>query len=278
MPEMRLRGLRLHYRLLQPEQANGESVLLLHGLGNSGLDWEFQWPELLAAGYRLVCPDLPGFGQSAGFDDVPPLTAERLGADSFAADAWGLLDQLEIPRCHVVGYSMGGAVAYQMAVDQPQRLLSLGILCSLPCFVPQRLGDHWQFWLRHFFSRVVGMDKLADKVTRGLFAGQPELIERMRPRYANNDPRVYAEMLSSLAQWDVRAQLGQIQCPVKVLMAELDYFRLEDVRESIEGLPQAELEVVPGSRHGLPMQMPAPVNQALLELFSRASMACSASA
>lgn len=274
MPEICLRGLNLHYRDLKPDSANGETVMLMHGLGNTGLDWEFQWPALLDAGYRLVCPDFHGFGESASFASAPPLTAERLGPLSFAKDIWALLDELRVERCHLVGYSMGGAVAYQMAVEQPERLISLGILCSLPCFVPQRLVDHWQFWMRHMVSRVMGMDKLARKVSDALFVGQPELIQRMYPRYANNDSQVYAHMLSALAQWDVREALHKISCPVGIMMAEQDYFRIGDVCEAIRNVPHASLEIVPGARHGLPMQMPHRVNQYLLSLFSRSSADC----
>lgn len=278
MAVLNLRGLDLHYHDWQPQQPNGDTVLLLHGLGNSGQDWEFQSAALQQAGYRMLCPDFIGFGQSSSLSSRPPAGPDRLGPLSYAADMWALLEQLQIPRVHLVGYSMGGAVAYQMAVQRPQDLASLGIVCSVPCFVPQRLHDHWQFWIRHMLSRVMGMEKLADKVANGLFAGQPELISLMRERYAANNPDVYAQLLQALSRWDVRPQLDRLACPVHVMAAEADYFRLSDVQESLRMLPQATLQVVPGARHGLPMQMPDVVSQALLALFSRSKAACKASA
>ncbi|MGJ8669180.1 MAG: alpha/beta fold hydrolase [Oceanococcus sp.] len=273
-----IRGLELHYHDIPASSGQGEVAVLLHGLGNSGQDWEFQWAALSAAGYRLICPDFIGFGQSATLTSQPAASKERLGPEPFAEDVWRLLQQLNIESCHLVGYSMGGAVAYQMAVQRPQAIRSLGIVCSVPCFVPQRLQDHWQFWLRHTLSRFMGMDAMAEKVVNGLFEGQPELIAKMRPRYANNDPAVYALLLSALSQWDVREQLSAIQCPVHVMAAARDYFRLSDVQESLSYLPQASLQVVPGASHGLPLQMPEVVNQALVELFSRSKSLCSASA
>ena len=274
MPWLSVRGLDMYYHDIQPDhEQKGDAVVLLHGLGNSGQDWEFQWPALREAGYRLICPDFMGFGQSSNLHSKPAASKQRLGPVPFAQDVWTLLQELDIPRCHLVGYSMGGAVAYQMAVQRPRQLHSLGIICSVPCFVPQRLQDHWQFWLRHTLSRVMGMQAMADKVVEGLFVGQPDLMEKMRPRYADNDVAVYAQMLSALSQWDVREQLHKIACPVHVMAAEADYFRLLDVQESLEQIPQASLQVVPGSRHGLPMQMPEVVSQALLALFSRSSSA-----
>lgn len=278
MAEIDLRGLNLHYRDLAPDQPNGEVVVLLHGLGNSGLDWEFQWPTLLTAGYRVICPDLPGFGASRPGGEGRAVPAERLGPIPMARDVAELLDALSIERVHLVGYSMGGAVAYQFAIDQPERLLTLGIISSVPCFVPQRLQDHWQFWLRHVVSRVLGMQRLAGKVVEGLFPGHPELMDKMRPRYAENDPWVYARMLEALSNWDVRPRLGEIRCPVHILAGEFDYFRLPDIQESMQGLAQVRLDVIAGATHGLPMMMPDAVNHALLALFSRANKDCIASA
>ncbi len=261
MPTLRIRGHALHF----VDEGEGDAVLLLHGLGNSGRDWEFQAPDLLAAGFRVIRPDFLGFGQS----DSPP---DGYGPVAMARDMIGLLDELEIARAHLVGYSMGGAVAYQLALDQPERWYSLAILSSLPCFVPQRLHDHWQFWLRHVLSRVLGMQKMAEMVTQRMFGHRPELAARMLPRYADNDREVYAKVLAALAGWDVRDRLAELSCPVLIMAAENDYFRLEDVEQSVELLPQAELVVVPGTRHGLPMEKPEAVNHALLSFFSRSRM------
>ena len=267
MPIHQIRGLPLHYR----DDGRGPPVLMLHGLGNSGQDWEFQVPALLKAGYRVIRPDFFGFGQSArpdsGYGPVP-----------MAQDMLHLLDDLMIERAHLVGYSMGGAVAYQLAVDEPERWISLAIINSVPSFVPQRLHDHWQFWSRHVLSRFLGMQRMAEMVTQRLFGHMPELAAKMLPRYADNDVAVYRHMLGALTGWDVRCRLARIACPVLVMAAEQDYFRLEDVQQTLQLLPQAELQVIEGTRHGLPMERPEIVNQALLALFSRSSTACMASA
>ncbi len=267
MPGLLVRGVTLHYE----DEGRGEPVLLLHGLGNSGRDWEFQLPALLAAGYRVIRPDLLGFGRSGRPE-------EGFGPSEMAADMRTLLQSLGVTGAHLVGYSMGGAVAYQLAVEEPERWASLGIINSVPSFVPQRLHDHWQFLMRHVLSRVLGMQKMAEMLTQRLFPARPDLVERMLPRYADNDPTVYGHVLAALSGWDVRAQLSRICCPVLVMAAEQDYFRLQDVQESLALLPDGELQVVPDTRHGLPMEQPDIVSQALLRLFSRSSRAWSASA
>lgn len=260
MPTCEIRGFPLHF----VDEGQGPVVLLLHGLGNSGRDWEFQSPALLDAGYRVVRPDFFGFGRSG----QPP---QGYGPVAMASDVRALLEHLRIDCAHLVGYSMGGAVAYQMAVDEPQRWSSLAIISSVPCFVPQRLYDHWQFWLRHVLSRVLGMQHMAQRVTESLFGHRPELAAIMLPRYADNDVEVYRKVLAALAGWDIRSQLGRIACPVLIIAAEEDYFRLEDIESAMQGLPASKLLIVPGTRHGLPMERPEAVTQALLRFFSRSS-------
>ncbi|HWY24837.1 MAG TPA: alpha/beta fold hydrolase, partial [Nevskia sp.] len=101
MPYADLPGVRLHYE----EAGEGVPLVLLHGIGASRQDWEFNVPAL-ARRYRVITPDLRGFGLS-----------ERSGNYSvatFANDIWQLLEQLEVERFHLIGHSMGGAVALQM--------------------------------------------------------------------------------------------------------------------------------------------------------------------
>lgn len=267
MPDLSLRGQRLHYR----DEGRGDALVLLHGLGNSSRDWEFIRDELLGAGYRLICPDFLGFGQST----VPE---QGYSPEDMARDVLALLDHLHLKDVHLVGYSMGGAVAYQLALDAPERLLSLSIISSLPCFVPQRMYDHWQFWLRHVLSRVLGMQKMAERVTQNMFGHRPELAAIMLPRYANNDRVVYSKVLGALSGWDVRERLDELRCPVLILAAEFDYFRLEDIEQSAALIPHAELQLVPDTRHGLPMEAPELVAQALLSFISSSRRASSARA
>ena len=279
-PFLRKRGKGPTLRVLSPEsavalhcrdQGRGEPVLLLHGLGNSGRDWEFQEPDLIAAGYRVLAPDLRGFGHS-------PRPPRGYRIEQFAADVRGLLAERGVERAHLVGYSMGGAVAYQLAVDEPARWISLNLISSVPSFRPERPIDYWQYFVRILGTHCFGMSRIAHAVTHKLFADDPALRRKMQPRYAANDRGVYIRILTALARWDVRGRLPTIACPVLILAAENDYFRLEDVREAMAGLPQARLKVIPGTRHGLPMEAPTPVNQALLAAMSAASSACSDSA
>jgi pimeloyl-ACP methyl ester carboxylesterase len=98
MGVLRVEGTRLYFQ----QAGAGEPLVLLHGLGASGADWEYLVPEL-SRHFQLVVPDLRGHGASDRAGDY--------GVERFAADTWRLLDHLRVRAPTLVGHSMGGAVA-----------------------------------------------------------------------------------------------------------------------------------------------------------------------
>ncbi len=131
----------LHYE----EYGQGEPVLLLHGLGSSCQDWEYQIPAL-AARYRVIVMDLRGHGRS----DKPH---ERYSIQGMSNDVEALIEHLRLGPVHVVGLSMGGMVGFQLAVDHK----SLCIVNSAPQVKVRSPGDLWQWARRWTLSRVVGI-------------------------------------------------------------------------------------------------------------------------
>src|ERR1700729_2010890 len=111
----------------------GPDVLLLHGLGGTRASL-FETAAALSRSYRVHAPDLPGFGSSS----KPSLGGYN--ARWFADIMFGLMDQLEIPRAHVVGNSMGGRVAIEMGLNAPDRIGALGLLCPAVAWI--RRGLH----------------------------------------------------------------------------------------------------------------------------------------
>lgn len=98
-----------------------ETVLLLHGLGADADHWCLLSPELPQA-LQLIAPDLPGFGSSQ------PAECDMIGTPHAARWLAELLDELNIDSCHVIGNSMGGYLAAQLAHDYPDKVMSLWLL------------------------------------------------------------------------------------------------------------------------------------------------------
>ena len=114
-------GIQIHY----VDRGVGEPVVLIHGFtGSYGRHWESPGVSaaLGAAGYHVIAMDCRGHGQSG-----KPLRVSQYGLE-MVRDVVRLLDQLNLERAHLVGYSMGGAVANQMLVEYPDCLLTATLL------------------------------------------------------------------------------------------------------------------------------------------------------
>ena len=95
----------------------GRGVLMLHGFPDSHALWRHQVPKLVEAGYRVIAPDLRGFGESSKPEGVPAYAfGELLG------DLRGIMRALGVPRAHVVGHDWGAALAWMFALTQPKRV------------------------------------------------------------------------------------------------------------------------------------------------------------
>lgn len=106
-----------------PPWTTPEAVVMVHGNAESSRAW-VQWVPHLAGRYRVIRPDLPGFGAST----VP--AGYGFSASELAADIGRFLDALGISRCHLIGAKYGGSACMQFASDQPHRLLSLCLFGS----------------------------------------------------------------------------------------------------------------------------------------------------
>jgi pimeloyl-ACP methyl ester carboxylesterase len=116
------------HRISNLTMGSGPDVLLLHGLGGTRASL-FETAATLSRRYRVHALDLPGFGSSS-----KPATGSY-NAHWFAEIVLGVMDQLEIPRAHLVGNSMGGRVAIEIGLMAPERVCALGLLCPAVAFV-----------------------------------------------------------------------------------------------------------------------------------------------
>jgi pimeloyl-ACP methyl ester carboxylesterase len=112
-------GVDLHVR----QAGSGTPVVLLHGWPDDGDLWRHQTPTLAAAGYRVIVPDLRGFGASG-----KPTEVSAYAAPCLVGDVLGVLDALNVERAHLVGHDWGAAVAWMTAALAGDRVASLTAL------------------------------------------------------------------------------------------------------------------------------------------------------
>jgi pimeloyl-ACP methyl ester carboxylesterase len=116
------------YRVSTLTMGHGPDVLLLHGLGGTRASL-FETAAALSTRYRVHAPDLPGFGSSSKPARAP------YNARWYADTMLGLMDELDISRAHVVGNSMGGRIALEMALVAPERIRALALLCPAVAWI-----------------------------------------------------------------------------------------------------------------------------------------------
>jgi pimeloyl-ACP methyl ester carboxylesterase len=241
MPVFRHRCVDLHYLV----RGAGEPLLLIHGLGSSGADWAFQLPAL-EAGFRVIVPDLPGSGHSD-----PP--AGRYTIEGFAEGLWALLDELALSSASIVGFSLGGAVALEMALQRPGCVPRLVLINSLATY----RVDHWRKWLEArvpvALVRLLGMKRVARLTAARVFPEpwQQRLRDRTESVLGAVTADSYLGMGRSLERWSATERLGLLQCRTLMIAAEHDYTPLAE-KQALATRIGARLLIVRGSRHGTP--------------------------
>lgn len=261
MPTATINATTLHYERV----GSGSPLLLIHGLGSSGEDWAFQRNEF-ARGHTLILPDLRGSGRSA-----KPLGPYSI--TQFAADLWGLLDALGIAATDVVGFSLGGAVAIEMALMRPQCVRRL-VLCNT--LVNYRT-DTWRKWFEAYAQvalvRVLGLQRTARLVARRLFPQPDQAPKRQRvvDVVGANDRRSYLATIRALIGWSALERLHALRAPTLIIAAEHDYTPLAEKRAELRHFPQAQLVVIAGSRHGTPFDAVERFNACVLEFLETAA-------
>lgn len=222
-------GLHMYYE----EQGDGSPLVLLHG-GMLSIDLNFATltPDL-ATRHRVIGVELQGHGRTA--DSERPITPAAL-----ASDVVGLLDHLGIERAHVLGHSLGGAVALELAVSKPDRVRSIvGMSVSVR---PE--GAHEDLTDPAKQATSTRMPTQQD------FVDMQETYQRLSPH-----PDHFTEFLTALSQnnsdsegWS-DAQLAGITAPTLLVLGDRDFVTVEHGALMLALIPGSQLAVLPGTTH-----------------------------
>jgi pimeloyl-ACP methyl ester carboxylesterase len=259
MPKIRIGGINLYYEMI----GQGQPLLFIHGLGSSNRDWEKQ-AAFFSRDYLVVTFDVRGHGRS----DKPP---GPYSISLFANDTKELIKSLDLAPVHIVGLSMGGMIAFQLAASSPELLRSMVIVNSAPEFIIRTFRQRIELWKRLLVTRVLGMRKMAELLGRRLFPEpeQDELRRLIVERWGANDKQAYLHSLRALVGWSVADRLSDIRCPTLVVAADKDYTPVAFKKSYVSGIPDAELVVIADSRHATPLDQPNRFNEALAAFLSK---------
>ncbi len=248
---------------LDPHPAGSPAVLLLHGLGANGSMWSLQFDDLIAAGYRPIAPDAPGFGDS-------PYDGRGWNFGRVAAHLAALLRELETGPAHVVGLSMGGVIAQQFALDYPALTRKLVLVSTFSVLRPSTLSQWLYFLQRLVVVHLVGLEQQSKIVARRVFPlpEQEALRQMAAAQIARADPRAYRAAMRHLGLFDSRRRLNEIRVPTLVITGECDS-TVSPARQKFlaEGILNARQVVLPGGGHAVAIDQAEAFNRVLLEFL-----------
>lgn len=249
-------GVRLYYR----DHGQGPPLLLIHGLGATHADWEAQI-AFFSRIFRVIAPDLRGHGAS---DQSAPYSVER-----FAADLLQLVEQLHLGAHALVGHSMGGAVAMQMAILRPERIVKLVLSNTLPDFRPKNWAQRRMLLSRLWTAKLFGNALLARRMVEQMLPGaeHQELRKSLAERNGRTAREVYTASLQALAGWSVADKLQWLRMPTLVLSSEHDYFPHALAQQFSDALPDGRCRNFEGAHHGLPMERADEFNRSVLDFL-----------
>jgi 3-oxoadipate enol-lactonase len=250
-------------QLAYDDAGSGECVVLIHGHPFDRTLWD---PQLAAlpGSFRVLAPDLRGFGRS-------PVTPGQVLMREYAADIEELLAALRITRAAVVGLSMGGLVAMELATAAPDRYWALGLVATTaqpPSPQDLRTRDE-----RADATERDGMGVLVDYMHTGLYgpACAPAVRARVDAMMAAAPAAGAAAALRGRGRRpDYRPLLAALDIPALVVAGTADpWSNAEVTAEIVAALKRPELVLIDGAGHLPNLEAEAQFNEILLAFLSR---------
>jgi 3-oxoadipate enol-lactonase len=232
------------------QTGKGPPLFLLHSLLSDRASFDAIAPQL-SQSFRVIVPELPGFGKSAvvggGLAEVADRVAEAV-KDAAGGEA-----------AIVLGNGYGGFVALQMAIRHPG-IATKFILADCGAAFSEPGRDAFRNMAAA--SKAKGLAAITDVAMRRLFAPEfqdqhPDLMRDRREAFLKTDPQVFRAACGALAELDLRPELNKVTVPVLVLVGEHDEATPPPMSHELNaGLPDSRLKIIAGCAHVPQLQSP----------------------
>ena len=263
MPTLQLSDkLTIHY--CDQNNAGSPIILLLHGLGVNSESWGMQTPALEGAGFRILIPDIRGFGKSS-------YPGGSVSIRDLAGDMAQVMAAAGVCTAAVVGISMGGCIALQMALDEPRLVSKLALINTFSCLRPKNVGAILYFATRLFLAHAIGVEAQARAVAQHLFprAEDETLRALFIEQISQADPAGYRATMRALARFDVTPHLSGIHTPTLMITGEQDTTVPREMQNELaKRIPNAWQKIIPSAGHAVTVEKPEEINRILIDFIN----------
>jgi pimeloyl-ACP methyl ester carboxylesterase len=258
--KLRANGITINYELA----GEGDCLVLIHGAGDNLRMWLGQVPAF-ARQYKVLTYDIRGFGET----ECPK---SDMDVSVLAADLRELFRALGIETACVLGFSMGGRIALQLAVDEPSTVKALILSGSaIPAGPPPPEAQQRRRALIAALERGE-LEAVAEQMTElsfspGLKERNPALFERFKQIKLSNNAQCFARVWKAMAQ-SPPPDPARLACPVLLIAGAHDAFvPLESMRNTQAMIPGSRLEVLP-TGHAAALEAPDQFNRIVLDFLA----------
>jgi pimeloyl-ACP methyl ester carboxylesterase len=257
MSKARIREIEMAYDV----EGSGPTVVLLHGFPFNRTMWREQ-TEALSDRYRVITPDLRGFGETSANSSEPATMREM------AEDVAALMDRLDIERFTLGGLSMGGYVAFAFYRHFPLRVRNLILADTRPQSDTDEARENRERQAQQALSE--GMEGIAEAMLPKLLAPatlseRKDVVERLRAMMTGTSPQGAAAALRGMAERPDQAHLlPRILAPTLIIVGSEDQITpVKDAQIMHREIRGSHLEVIEGAGHVSNLERPSEFNRAL---------------
>jgi pimeloyl-ACP methyl ester carboxylesterase len=230
---------------------DGLSLVLIHGVGAEGRSWD-EVGSAIGTGFRILTLDLAGHGRS------PPIR-ESYSLQRFANDVLETMDRAEMPRAHVVGFSLGGLIAQQIALSAPERVDRLALLAAVAGRTDEeraKVVDRLDAIRAGGIAAVTGAARQR-WFTEEFVRRNPDRIAKRIAELEANDLESYLEAYRVFGVSELAPELHRIKARTLVLTGENDVgSNTRMARFMHEQIQGSELVILPDLKHSLLVEAP----------------------
>ncbi|HTE15284.1 MAG TPA: alpha/beta hydrolase [Burkholderiales bacterium] len=241
-----------------------ETILLLHGNAESGVAW-YGWMPELTRDYRVVRPDMRGFGRS-----TPMARDYAWSLDRIVDDFIAVMDELKIDKFYLVGAKVGGTMALHLAARHPSRVKTVTVLSS-----PTRgehAGDRYRSWVNVIEKSGVEGWARETMAKRLGSTFPPAGIEWWIKLMGQTASSTQLGFIGAVPKVDITADLPNIGCPAQVITTQDNpLYSVDLVRAWQQKIARSELLVLPGESYHVAATAPAACAKAVLDFIQRHS-------